>query len=203
MRKCLRRMGICFVISIFVWGLMLLSDRQMLRRELIRLHVVAASDSREDQAVKLRVRDAVIQSLRTELQNLADKEAAMAYVQENLPKLEILANRMLRECGSSDLATVSLGVEEFATRIYDTFTLPAGVYDALRITIGPGEGQNWWCVVFPDLCMGAAAEDFEEIAGCAGFSDSLTAALEGKEGYEIRFFLLDVLGRVQNLLHKA
>ena len=104
---------------------------------------------------------------------------------------------MLKEAGCGDLATVSLAVEEFATRVYDTFTLPAGVYEALRITIGEGEGKNWWCVVFPTLCVPATSQGFEDVAAGAGFPDTLTAALEGEEGYEIRFYLLDLLGKVE------
>ncbi len=203
MMKCLKRVGICFLLAAFLWTGALIFDRQQLRQELIRLHVVAASDSEEDQALKLRVRDAVVESLQQELQNLTDAEQAKAYLQENLPKIEALANQVLREAGCGDLATVSLAVEEFAARVYDTFTLPAGLYDALRITIGEGDGKNWWCVVFPSLCLGATTEEFEEIASCAGFSDSLIAALEGKEDYELRFFLLDVLGEIENLLHRG
>jgi stage II sporulation protein R len=94
-------------------------------------------------------------------------------------------------------------VEEFSKRVYDTFSLPAGLYESLRIIIGEGEGKNWWCVVFPELCLPATSEGFEETASCAGFPDALTAALEGEEGYEIRFFLLDVLGRLENLIHRV
>lgn len=180
----------------------MLADKQLLRNELIRLHVVAASDSAEDQDMKLRLKDAVVESLREDMAKLGDAEEAKAYLQENLPKIEAFANRFLESAGCTDHARVSLALEEFSTRVYDTFTLPAGVYEALRITIGEGDGKNWWCVVFPGLCLSATAEGFEDAAACAGFSDSLTAALEGEEGYELRFFLLDVLGRVENFLHQ-
>ena len=203
MRKALKCMGICFLLAAFVWCGALVADRQNLRKELIRLHVVAASDSAEDQAIKLRVRDAVTESLTDEMANLTDVNQAKAYLQENLPKIEAIANRVLEEAGCSDVATVSLDVEEFSTRVYDTFTLPAGVYDALRIVIGEGEGQNWWCVVFPALCLPATADGFEETASCAGFSDALTETLTAEDGYEVRFFLLDALGELENLLHRG
>ena len=74
------------------------------------------------------------------------------------------------------------------------------MYDALRITIGEGKGQNWWCVTFPSLCLPATSEGFEAVASCAGFSDELIDTLEGKNGYEIRFYFLDLLGRIENLL---
>jgi stage II sporulation protein R len=202
MRKMLGRMLFCVSLAAVVWLCALITDKQTLRQELVRLHVVAASDSAEDQAMKLHLKDAIVESLIADMASLSDAAAAKAYLQENLPKIEELANQVLQEVGCQDVATVRLAVEEFSTRVYDTFTLPAGVYDALRITIGDGEGKNWWCVVFPGLCLPATSEGFEEAAGCAGFSDTLTAALEGTEGYEIRFWLLDALGRIENLLHQ-
>lgn len=203
MRKAVKRINICFLLVAFVWTFMLISDKRMLREELIRLHVVAATDSAEDQAIKLRVRDAIVASLKTEMDNLKDVEQAREYLQRNLPKIEALANRVLQEAGCTDMATVQLCLEEFSRRVYDTFTLPAGIYQALRITIGEGQGKNWWCVVFPSLCIPATSEGFEDVAAGAGFPESLTAALEGKDGYEIRFFFLEVLGRLENVLHRA
>ena len=201
MRKYLNRIGICLLIACFVWIGMLLADRHKLRQELIRFHVVAASDSQQDQAVKLQVRDAVLGAFRGELQNLQDMEQAKAYLQENLPKIEAIANDVLAQAGFSDRAKASLCVEEFTTRVYDTFTLPAGIYESLRIVIGEGKGHNWWCVVFPSLCLPATSEGFEEVACGAGFSDTLTDTLEGN--HEIRFFVLDVLGSVENFLHRG
>ena len=182
---------------------MVVFDKQTLHDELIRLHIVGASDSEEDQSLKLRVRDAVVESLQREMENVADTEQAKVYLQENLPKIEAIANRVLQDAGCADTATASFLLEEFSTRYYDTFTLPAGIYNALRITIGEGTGKNWWCVVFPSLCVGATVEEFSETAQCAGLSDPLTAALSGEEGYEVRFFVLDALGRLENFLHKG
>ena len=201
MRKYLNRIGICLLIACFVWIGMLLADRHKLRQELIRFHVVASSDSQEDQAVKLQVRDAVLGAFRGELQNLQDMEQAKAYLQENLPKIEAVANDVLSRAGFSDRAKASLCVEEFTTRVYDTFALPAGIYESLRIVIGEGKGHNWWCVVFPSLCLPATSEGFEEVACGAGFSDTLTDTLEGN--HEIRFFVLDVMGSVENFLHRG
>ena len=171
----------------------------MLRNELVRLHVVGASDSDADQAMKLRLKDAVVESLREDMGKLTDAGEAKAYLQENLPKIEAFANQFLCSAGCTDSARVTLAVEEFTTRVYDTFTLPAGVYDALRITIGEGEGKNWWCVVFPGLCIPATGEGFADVAAGAGFSDALNSTLCGEDGYEIRFFLLDALGRLENI----
>ena len=201
MRKYLNRIGICLLAVCIIWTGMLVADRQKLRQELIRLHVVAASNSPEDQAVKLDVRDAVIGAVQRELENVQDMEQAKAYLQENLPKIEAVANQVLTQAGFADRAGVSLCLEEFTTRVYDTFTLPAGLYESLRIVIGEGEGQNWWCVVFPSLCLPATTEGFEEVACGAGFSDTLTGTLEGD--HEIRFFFLDALGSLENFLHRG
>lgn len=203
MRKYLKRIGICLLIVCLVFAGTLLADRQRLRKELVRLHVVANSDSAEDQTLKLQVRDAVVERLQQGLADVTNMEEAKAYLQENLPKIESLANQVLRAAGCTDTAQVRLMLEEFGTRVYDTFTLPAGVYESLRIIIGEGKGQNWWCVVFPSLCVPATSEDFRETAATAGFPDSLTGALEGEDGYELRFFLLDALGSLENLLHKG
>ena len=203
MRKFVGRILFCLVIAAVVWAGMLIADRQALKDQLIRFHVVAASDSEADQSVKLQVRDAVLESLQAELENLSDLEQAKAYLQENLPKIENVANRVLEEAGFSDRATVSLCLEEFGTRVYDTFTLPAGIYESLRIVIGEGQGHNWWCVVFPSFCLPAAGEDFADVACGAGLSETLASTLAGKDGYEIRFFLLDALGELENLLHRG
>ncbi len=198
MKKCLKRMGICLLIALAAWSGTLLADRKRLSEDLIRLHVVADSDSREDQDIKLQVRDAVTESLREDLEAIGDVEQAKAYLTENLPKIQEIANAALEKAGYSGEAIVTLCREAFDTRVYDTFTLPAGVYESLRIIIGEGKGHNWWCVVFPTLCVPATTEGFADTAAGAGFPDSLTGALTGEEEYEVRFYLLDALGRVEN-----
>ena len=203
MKKICKRIAICACIAALIWGWSIVNDRQKLNEELIRLHVVAASDSEEDQAIKLRVRDAVVESLSDAMADITDIAQARAYLEENLPKIRQAANDTLKALGCDEAATVTLEEGVFDTRSYDTFTLPAGVYEALRVTIGEGEGQNWWCVAFPTLCIPAASEGFEDVAAGAGFSESLTAALEGKNGYEVRFFLLDALGKLEGYFYKG
>ena len=129
----MKRLGICFLIAALVWTGGLIADRARLRRELIRLHVVAASDSQEDQTIKLRVRDAVVESLQKAMTDIADVEQAKAYIRDNLPKIQSIANQVLTACGVEADAVVSFTKETFDTRYYDTFTLPSGVYESLRI----------------------------------------------------------------------
>ena len=203
MRKILRRVLICSLLAVLGWGVTLATDRQQLNEELIRLHVVANSDSEEDQSIKLRVRDAVIQSIQSDLEKVADVEEAKAYLQESLPKIQTIANETLAAVGFDGEAVVTLCKEAFDTRYYDTFTLPAGVYESLRITIGEGAGKNWWCVAFPTLCVPATTEGFADTAVGAGFSETLSDTLTGEEGCEIRFFLLDTLGRLENIFFEG
>ena len=192
--KCLI---ICLVITASVWTWGLLRDRQYLDRELIRLHVVANSDSEGDQDIKLQVRDAVVASLNEGMADIGDVEAAKDYLRENLSKIESVANKTLEAAGVDSRAVVTLCREAFDIRKYDTFTLPAGVYESLRVVIGEGQGKNWWCVAFPTLCMSATSEEFEEAAQTAGMDENLSETLTG--GYRLRFFLLDELGRAENI----
>lgn len=199
MRKLWKRVLLCALISGLFWGASLLTDRKALNDNLIRLHVVANSDSEQDQTVKLRVRDAVLESIQEDLKQVANIDQARDYLQENLPKIQSVTEQTLHSLGVDTSAVVSLTKEAFDTRKYDTFSLPAGIYEALRITIGEGEGKNWWCVTFPTLCLPATVDGFRDAAVGAGFSQSLTDTLSADD-CEIRFFLLDAIGRLETQL---
>jgi stage II sporulation protein R len=188
----------CVLAAFLVWFGTVLADRQTLNENVIRFHVVADSDGVEDQAVKLQVRDAVVEYLQPVLAELPTAEEARAWLEAHLQEIKAVADRILAENGFAETASVTVRKEAFTTRRYDTFTMPAGVYDALRITLGEGKGQNWWCVVFPQLCLPAVSTDMEAEAAGAGFSDTLTGALT--QEYEVRFFLLDCLGWLENFL---
>ena len=197
MIKGIKRVGVCFLVVIFLWGCTVVADRQRLNRELIRLHIVANSDSQEDQWRKLLVRDAVVEYLGEELKRVTDVGHARAYIQEKLPQLKNLVEKTLYLAGSEETVEISLEEEAFERRDYDTFSLPAGVYEALRIVIGDGCGENWWCVVFPGLCVPATTDGFDAVAVGAGFSKPLTGALRREERYTVRFWVLDALGRME------
>ena len=202
MRKIAKILCTCMLILTALWILDVISDRQALSEDLIRLHVVANSDSNADQTIKIQVRDAVTASLQPAMADLQDTRQAEDYLQAHLSELEEIANQTLAEAGVQEKATVTLAEEAFPVRHYDTFSLPSGVYRSLRITIGEGQGKNWWCVVFPSLCLPAAGENFSDTAAGAGFSDNLSSTLEGEQPYQVRFFLLDLLGKVQNFFHQ-
>jgi len=132
---------------------------QALPREVFRLHIVAASDSAEDQAVKFLIRDRILSS--GLLQKAKNKEEAMQIAQHALPEFEEMANGILLSFGKNAVAKVSVEECFFPTRHYETVTLPAGCYDALNITVGEGTGKNWWCVLYPSLCIPCAVPEEE------------------------------------------
>ena len=116
---------------------------------LVRLHVLAASDAPEEQAVKLRVRDAVLETLSPVLAGVGSAEEAETVLLDTLPAVRAAAERA---SGGRSVA-VSLGPERYPTRDYGGFRLPAGRYRSLRVVLGEGKGHNWWCVVFPPVCL--------------------------------------------------
>ena len=199
MKRHMKRIGwvALTVACIWLWGIV--TDSGDLRENLLRLHVVGASNSQEDQAVKLQVRDAVLGSLEEGLRDMTDPQEAWDYVSRMLPQVEAAANRALAAAGFSETVQVSLTEEAFPTREYDTFSLPAGVYKALRVVIGKGEGKNWWCVVFPQLC--GAEGEFVETASTAGLDPELARSLEGE--YELRFWVLEKLGELKNRIFSS
>lgn len=177
-------------------GYALTAEQRALADKLVRLHVVANSDSETDQAVKLQVRDAVLAETR---RLLADETDPIPALRAGLPAIEAAANRTLAGAGSTGRAAVSLGPELFPTRDYETFSLPAGRYTALRVTIGEGQGHNWWCVVYPALCLSASAGELEAAAQAAGLSDGEIALITGESGgYELKFKALEWLEQFQD-----
>ena len=198
MYKLIKRLAICGCLVFLCFLAGLLSDRRELEQSLIRFHVVANSDSESDQSIKLRVRDAVLGSIREDLQQMADVSAARDYIRENLPKIQSVANETLEMLGVDQRAVATFCKETFDVRHYDTFSLPSGVYDSLRIVIGEGAGHNWWCVTFPTLCLPATTEGFEAVAADAGLSSGLTRTLSRENDFELRFLLLDKLGRLRS-----
>ena len=129
------------------------------RGEVLRLHIPANSDSDEDQAIKLRVRDLLLEEYGDRLSGSGGLEEAEARAEELLPEIERRASDFLRDNGFDYGAKAELVDMWFTTREYDRLILPAGNYKALRVTLGSGEGHNWWCVIFPQLCLPAVSDE--------------------------------------------
>ena len=168
-------------------GALALRTQDELADKVVRLHVLANSDSEEDQALKLRVRDAVLEQATAILEQSADRREAESRLRGQLLELERIAAKEIAAEGYDYPVTVNLENTDFPTKEYDGFTLPAGEYLALRVIIGEGKGQNWWCVVFPPLCTAASA-DVPASALAAGFSEEEVSLItEENQGYVLKF----------------
>ena len=179
------------VVVCLASGAAAMQSQEQLSEKVVRLHVLANSDSEEDQALKLTVRDAVLEEAERLLKRTENRGEAEGLLRGQLLELEQLANETVRNAGYEYPVTVELEEVEFPTRTYEGFSLPAGEYLALRVLIGEAAGRNWWCVVFPPLCTVAAAE-FPEVAEDAGFSDAEIALItEETAGYVVKFKLLE------------
>lgn len=163
----------------------------------VRLHVLANSDSEEDQTLKLQVRDAVLAYTSPLVIDSSSREETIAILQEELTKIQEIARQTVQECGYSYDVQVTLTLEDYPTRNYESMSFPAGEYVSLRVMIGEAEGQNWWCVLFPPLCLGAASEqkDNEEAFVAVGLnSDQYKIITETDDtAYYLRFKLLELL----------
>ncbi|MCF2664233.1 stage II sporulation protein R [Oscillibacter valericigenes] len=168
-------------------GAKALHTQDELADKVVRLHVLANSDSEEDQALKLQVRDAVLDRAEDLLAQSSSRAEAEAKLRGQLLEFERLAEAVVREAGYDYEVTAELTDTEFPTREYEGFTLPAGEYLALRILIGEAAGRNWWCVVFPPLCTAATA-DVPASAMAAGFTeDEVRLITEEDRGYVLKF----------------
>ena len=178
-------LALCLTLLLGVWA----QGRQTaISDKLLRLHVIAASDEPQEQAVKLQVRDAVLAWLAPQLEGAADRDAARAIIACELENVRIAA-----ESASEGRAVrVTLGQERYPLRRYEGFTLPAGEYESLRVVLGGGEGRNWWCIVFPPLCIEAAEGERLQSA----MSRESYGIVTEEEGYVLRFRIVELWGEL-------
>ncbi|MCD8398861.1 MAG: stage II sporulation protein R [Lachnospiraceae bacterium] len=152
--------------------------QQEIAEEVVRFHVLANSDREEDQSVKYQVRDAVLAWMSENIQSAGQKEedrdAAMNFLSENLSQIEAAANAVLEKENMSYRATAEITKSYFPDRTYGEITFPAGWYDALRIRLGEAKGQNWWCLLYPNLCFSDCLHAVVEDAGLARLEEVLT-----------------------------
>lgn len=160
----------------------------------IRLHVLANSDGSEDQALKLLVRDAVIEKSRVLLDGINDKDEAERVLRNALPQIKEVAEDALLAAGASAPVEVVLGHEDYPRKEYEALAFPAGEYLSLQVRIGAAAGQNWWCVLFPPLCLSAASAENEAVCLSAGLTEGQYRLIAGGENgrYKLKFKLLEV-----------
>lgn len=200
----------CYLIAILsAFGLTVLAElflssgikmQQNIAEKIIRFHVIANSDSREDQELKLAVRDAVGVRMQKELEGASDLEESRKIVRENLTNMEETASAVIAAQGYDYPVSASLTMCEFPEKSYGSFTFPAGIYEALELTIGEGEGHNWWCVMYPNLCFQGNLYEIDDAGNAVELQDVFSteeyAAIMESGDYEVRFKILEMLEKV-------
>lgn len=152
----------------------------------LRLHILAASDSDEDQAIKLKIRDKILEKYGALLSGAKTLAEAEAIAEKSLPAIEADCNLWLSELGCGQSAVATLSVEWYDTREYENFTLPKGYYASLRILLGEGEGHNWWCVMYPPLCLDMATDAPKD----DGYTAEEKQLIGGR--YKVKFKILEI-----------
>ncbi|NLK40098.1 MAG: stage II sporulation protein R [Clostridiales bacterium] len=191
---------ICILIAISLIGFIPLEGEGKVYDDVIRLHVIANSDSEEDQALKLLVRDEVLRRFGTAFSGYDDYEDARASVESRISDIIKAASEVVASEGYFYEVTAELCREYYPQRSYDGFALPAGKYTSLKVIIGDGAGKNWWCVLFPPLCLSAALDEPERDEGAekkfisAGFTPEQYKIITESENpkYRLKFKIVEV-----------
>ncbi len=169
-----------------------------LREGVLRFHIIANSDSDQDQALKLAVRDEILKNSTDIFKECSNTEDAIQTANNNIEQINEIANQVIKEKGFDYEARVSVGDRYFDTREYDEFTLPAGTYKSLIVDLGDAKGKNWWCVVFPCVCVPTASD--------AKLSDSVSKKAENTAQnapkYEMKFKSIEIYERFKKILSK-
>ena len=181
----------CIIAFLTLWHFIPTAEECRIYDSTLRLHVVANSDSEEDQRVKLLVRDAVLGHISS--YDAKSKEEALIKISAEKDRIEEIAKEVLLENGMSGDVSIEIGKEEYPVRYYEDFSLPAGTYTSVRINIGNAKGQNWWCVLFPPLCTSFAVDYDDEEYISVGLSKDQYNMITGSKGeYKVKFKLLEI-----------
>lgn len=196
-----------FITAVFCEGICAFAEsRRGITEDVFRLHVIANSDSDEDQALKLRVRNAVLEASADIFDGAVSADDAKHLSEENLQLFEAAAAAEIAASGYDYPVRCEVGTVHFDRRVYGSAELPEGDYSALRVIIGEGEGKNWWCVMFPALCLPAVTNTDEVLSLAAENGVISTEELElmqDPENYEVKFYFAEVIKKLCEKLNKA
>ena len=187
--------GFLFTIIFSISGFAKTCDE--IRSDVLRLHVLANSDSEEDQQLKLKVRDALLESGKNIFDGSVTKENAEEKIENEKEKLIEVAEKVIHENGFDYDVEITVTDEFFTTRTYENVTLPAGKYKAVRVLIGESTGKNWWCVMFPPLCIPASQPDINLF-----FNEDEVKLVESDPRYEPRFKIIEIYESLKNRFDK-
>ena len=165
-----------------------------LRTNVLRLHIIANSDSIADQQLKLKIRDSILKESTDLFSEAKDTEEALLIAEDNIELYCNIANRVIAENGFSYKATARVGKSYFETREYEDFTLPAGYYKSLIISVGEAKGKNWWCVIFPEVCIPAATGSLSDTV-----SEKSSEVANQSNRYIMRFKAVEIYENIKKL----
>ena len=166
--------------------------------DIFRLHILANSDSVQDQTLKLKVRDGILDYTAEIFRNCQSREQAVQTAEKHLDEIQSKCQAIIRENGFDYSVAVYTTKMSFDTRVYENFILPAGKYDALRIVIGSGQGHNWWCMIYPSLCLPCAKQNKPE----ASLDDAEIDVISHSGQYEVKFRLVEIFENISSLFEQ-
>ncbi len=159
MKKYIHLLVLALILAGMALTIPFFDSCEELYSDVMRIHILANSDSAADQSLKFAVRDKVLEACSRYYDGCSGKDEALDITRSHIGEIEAAAEREIRRRGFDYPVSARIVTDDFDTRYYGSFTMPAGRYDALRLTIGDGAGKNWWCVMYPSLCVGAASAD--------------------------------------------
>ena len=198
--KNLLTITVCLAFILIFIGLMPIHGENEIYDSVLRLHVLANSDSEKDQALKLQVRDAILADSAEILNGCTTRDEAIEKINSAIPALTQSAKNAISAAGYDYTVRIELSEEEYPTRNYESFCFPSGSYISLRVLIGEAEGQNWWCVLFPPLCLSAATDksSAEDAFISVGLTEGQYKVITETDSptYEVRFKVLETIEEI-------
>lgn len=185
------------LVAVAILSVLPVSGEELIYSDTIRLHVIAASDAEDEQRLKLKVRDNILEYVSELTANINSKDEALEVIEKNIDTINQIAEDTVKENGYSHETETLIGLEDYPEREYDNFKLPTGEYVSLRVKIGAADGKNWWCVLFPPLCTTAASRQ-EEAFVSAGFTGEQYKVITKNESgrYKVKFKLLEIIEEI-------
>ncbi|MGN0501139.1 MAG: stage II sporulation protein R [Ruminococcus sp.] len=196
MKLLIKSLCIAFVLTVIYSVIPFQAECEQISNEVFRLHILANSDSEEDQSLKLRVRDSLLRYTDRLFSEAENSDEAERIARDNLESLRAVAQREVYANGYDYQVKAEVVNMYFNTRYYERYTMPAGMYDALRITIGSGEGHNWWCVMYPSICISSAVETDKRVEDT--FSQNQQEIVKGNE-YQYKFKVVEIFEKIVSL----
>ena len=191
MRKTFTALITLLILTLFI-AIVPTEAQGEIYEDTVRLHIIANSDSEADQTLKLKIRDKLLEKYASELKKYKSKTEAEGALEELIGEIESDVKEWIHDEGYEYSAKVTLSEEWYETREYGDFSLPCGYYTSARILLGEGDGKNWWCVMYPPLCLDLATEDAPRDDAIIGYTKE-EISLISKNGYNVKFKILELI----------